>query len=157
MQIDGFDAKILDILQINNLLSSEQIGERVGLSPSAVQRRVRRLRKEGIIESDVSIVSPEGIGRRLMVIIEVTLEREHATVLEDFGKLMLSTPEVMQCYYVTGDADFILIATVRDMQDYELFAKRFFSDNIHVKRFNSSMVIKRVKTGLVLPVGISIE
>ena len=72
-KIDQFDIKILNLVQENNKLRTEKIAEHVGLSPSAVQRRLRRLREEGIIEADISVIAPEEVGRKMIVIVEVTL------------------------------------------------------------------------------------
>lgn len=151
--MDSFDKKILDIVQLNNLLSTEKIAERVNLSPSAVQRRLKRLRKDGVIEADVAVVSPQATGRVLTIIVEVTLEQERplSSVLDEFKKLVLAVPEVMQCYHVTGNADFILIIAAKDMQDYEALTHRLFIDNRSVRRFQTSFVINRIKSVSVIP------
>ena len=151
--MDSFDKKILDIVQQNNQLSTERIAEQVNLSPSAVQRRLKRLRKDGIIEADVAIISPQASGRLLTIIVEVTLEQERliSSVLDEFKKLVLSTPEVMQCYHVTGNTDFILIIAAKDMQDYETLTRRLFIDNRSVRRFQTSVVVSRVKSRSTVP------
>jgi len=149
--LDEFDLKILDCVQRNNRLAAEEIAEKACLSPSAVQRRLRRLRHSGVIEADVAIIAPEAIGRDLIAIVEVVLEHEKSHILSEFKELMLNAPEVMQCYYITGDADFVVIMTAKSMQDYEAFARRFFSENPHVRRFRTSVVISRVKSGLTVP------
>jgi Lrp/AsnC family transcriptional regulator, leucine-responsive regulatory protein len=151
VKLDEFDLRILDFVQRNNRLSAEEIAEKAFLSPSAVQRRLRRLRRDGVIEADVAVIAPEAIGRDLIVIVEVVLEREKAHILAEFKELMLNAPEVMQCYYITGDADFVLIMTAKNMQDYEAFARRFFSENPYVRRFRTSIVISRVKSSLTVP------
>ncbi|HEX8194619.1 MAG TPA: Lrp/AsnC family transcriptional regulator [Pyrinomonadaceae bacterium] len=151
--MDSFDKKILAIVQQNNQLSTERIAEQVNLSPSAVQRRLKRLRKDGIIEADVAIISPQASGRLLTIIVEVTLEQERliSSVLDEFKKLVLNTPEVMQCYHVTGNADFILIIDAKDMQDYEALTRRLFIDNRSVRRFQTSVVVSRVKSRSTVP------
>ena len=149
--LDEFDLKILDLVQHNNRLSAEEIAEKAFLSPSAVQRRLRRLRQSGVIEAEVAVISPEAIGRNLIAIVEVVLEREKPPILAEFKELMLNAAEVMQCYYITGDADFVVIMTAKTMQDYDAFARRFFSENPYVRRFRTSIVISRVKSGLTVP------
>ena len=151
VNLDEFDLKILDIVQHNNRLTAEEIAEKAYLSPSAVQRRLRRLRSNGVIQADVAIIDPEAIGRSLIAIVEVVLEREKAHILAEFKELMLNASEVMQCYYITGEADFVIIMTAKNMQDYDAFARRFFSENPYVKRFRTSIVISRVKSGLTVP------
>lgn len=151
--MDSFDVKILNIVQRNNRLPAEKIAARVGLSPSSVQRRLKRLRKSGIIQSDVSIISPEAVGQRLTAVVGVTLQQERplAPEMEEFKKLMSSTPEVMQCYHVTGDSDFVLVITAKDMHEYEALTRRLFVENKSVRRFHTSVVVSRVKSGTVIP------
>lgn len=149
--LDEFDVKILNIVQRDNRLSTERIAAQVGLSSSAVQRRLRRLRQERIIEMEISVVSPQAVGLTLTAIVAVTLEREEPRIFDQFNQLMIAAPEVMQCYYVTGQADFIVIVTAKDMQDYDAFTRRCFTENPHVKRFNTNIVIRRVKSGLAVP------
>ena len=149
--MDDFDRKLLALLQDNARLTAEQLGERVGLSASACHRRVRRLRDTGVIEAEIAVVSPEAVGRSLTMIVEVALEREHPHIVDAFKRSMRATPEVMQCYYVTGDADFVIILTARDMKSYERFTQRFFFDNPQVRRFRTFVVMDRTKVGLGVP------
>src|SRR5215211_3999129 len=141
--MDLFDIKILNIIQRDNRQSAEKIADRVGLSPSAVQRRLKRLRKEGIIEAEVAIISPEALGRGLTAIVGVIIDKERrlSQALAEFKKLMLETPEVMQCYDVTGEADFIVIITVKDMPEYETVSRKLFIENPNVRRYKTSLVI----------------
>jgi len=150
-KLDDSDVKILNIMQRNNRLPLDEIAKEVHLSASAVQRRVTRLRKEGIIQSEVAILSPEEVGRKLMAIVEVTLHEEHHTTLEHFNQLMVSTPEVMQCYYVTGEADFVVVITAENMKEFDSLTRTLFSDNPQIKRFRTGVVVRTVKAGLMVP------
>lgn len=150
--LDSLDGRILVAMQRNNRLSADELAEEVGLSPSACLRRLKRLRDDGVIEADVSIVSPEAVGRGLTMVVEVTLERERPEIIEEFKRLMRATPEVMQCYYVTGEVDFVLVITATDMRRYEEFTKQFFFANINVRRFHTMVVMDRVKVGFSLPI-----
>lgn len=151
--MDLYDLRILEIMQRDNRQPTEKIAEEIGLSASAVQRRLKRLRDSGTIEADVSIVSPEAVGRKLFAIVEVSLQRERplSATLGDFKRMMLITPEVMQCYHVTGEADFILMISARDIEDYEAIAGRLFIDNPVVRRYKTNIVMKRIKSKGVLP------
>jgi len=142
-----------DILQKDNRTPSEQIAADVGLSATAVQRRMRRLREQGVIVQDVSVIAPDAVGRKLTLIVEVTLSKGPAYGLDGFKRSVKAIPEVSQCYHVTGRADFVLIITARDMEDYEAFTRRFFVDNPNVARFETSVVVQPVKVGLALPLG----
>ncbi|MBE0574581.1 MAG: Lrp/AsnC family transcriptional regulator [Desulfuromonadales bacterium] len=150
--MDTFDARLLNIIQQNNRLTNEQLSEMVGLSPTACQRRLKRFRENGIIAADIAVISPEAIGRRMTMIVQVSLEHEQPEHLDRFKKVMLSFPEVMQCYYVTGSSDFILILTAIDMKDYEGFTRRVFFNNPNIQHFITNVVIDHVKTGLTIPV-----
>lgn len=149
--LDRFDLHILDLVQWDNRLTSDALGERVGLSATAVQRRLKRMREDGVIEADVSIVAPKSVGRRVHMIVMVSLERERADIIDRFKKNIRATPEVMNGYYVTGEADFLLVITAEDMEDYEVFTRRFFYDNPDIKNFKTMVVMDRVKTGFGLP------
>ena len=152
MELDGFDRKLLRAVQADNQLNAEALGEAVGLSPSACLRRLRRLREAGVIEAEIAVVAPETLGRALMMVVEVTLEREQPDLMDAFKRSMCATPEVMLCFYVTGEIDFVLIVTAKTMRDYEDFTRRFFFDNPNVRRFNTRVVMDRVKFGLAVPI-----
>lgn len=151
--MDSFDVKILNIVQSDNRLPIEKIANRIGLSPSAVQRRLKRLREDGIIEADVAVISPEAIGRTLTAIVGVIIDKERplSVALTEFKNLMLSAPEVMQCYDVTGEADFIVIITAKDMQEYEAISRRLFMENPNVRRYKTSLVVRRIKSETIIP------
>lgn len=153
--MDSFDLKLLDLVQKNNRLTAEQLSEKVGLSSTACQKRLKKLRDNGTIAQDISVVNRSAVGRRVTMVVEVTLERERPEFLDQFKKTMLKTPEVMQCYYVTGNADFILILTAKDMKDYEDFTRRFFFQNSNVKRFHTNVVMDDVKVGLSVPLEVT--
>lgn len=150
--LDGIDRKILEKLQTSNVVGMDRLGAMVGLSASAAQRRIKRLRDDGITSADVSVVDPAAIGRHMIFIVEVTLERENAAVFEAFKRRMREAPEVQQCYYVTGDGDFILILTAADMAEYEAITARLFMDDANVRRYRTSVVMSRIKASLAVPV-----
>ena len=151
-QLDEFDLKLLDALQRNSRLTADELAKQVSLSPSSVQRRLRRLRAERIIDAEVAIILPDTVGRNLTVIVEVTLDTDRSEVVQEFERAIKAAPEVMQGYYVTGKADFVLIVTAKNMQDYEEFADRFLARRRHVKHFHTSVVMRRVKWGVAVPV-----
>lgn len=146
--IDALDARILNLVQENNRLTVEEIGNLVGLSPSACHRRLSRLRKDKIIRSDVSVVDPARVGKKLTLIIDVTVERERPDIMKNFKDAMRAHPQVMQCYYVTGDKDFVMIVSVRDMQEFDEFQTEFCTENPAISRFSTSVVVDPVKVGL---------
>ncbi|SCX28749.1 Leucine-responsive regulatory protein [Agrobacterium sp. DSM 25558] len=152
MELDRADLSLLNAVQKNNKLTSEELAERAHLSPTACQRRLKRLRAEGVIEADVSIVSPKAVGRHVTVVVLVSLERERADIIDRFKAAIKNTREVMIGYYVTGDADFLLVVTAKDMEDYEQFTRRFFYENNDIKGFKTMVVMDRVKAGFAFPI-----
>ena len=149
---DRIDAHILEIVQKNNRLTSEAIGELVGISATVCQRRLKRLRSEGIIEADVSIISAKAAGRPIQMLVLATLERERTDIIDRFKQAIKSTAVVVNGFYVTGDADFVLYITAQSMEDYERFTRRFFYENPDIKGFKTLVVMDRVKAGFAIPV-----
>ncbi len=151
MQLDRLDYRLLGAIQTNNRLTAEALSEMVGLSATACQRRLKRLRDAGIIEGDVAIISPAAVGRPLIMIVHVTLERERADIVDRFKASIRRTPEILSGYYVTGEADFVLIVSARDMMEYENFTRDFFYENRDIRGFKTAVVMDRVKTSFALP------
>ena len=145
--LDEYDKKLLRLLQQNNRMTADELGEIVSLSASAVQRRLKRLRDEKIIEADVSIVSPAAAGIGITCIVDVVLQEGNSKALEKFKSAMRTLREVMQCYFVTGTYDLVLIVNTRDMAHYEEFSKKWLMDNLNVKHFYTHVVMDRVKIG----------
>ncbi|QRM32184.1 Lrp/AsnC family transcriptional regulator [Microvirga sp. VF16] len=151
-ELDRIDGRILQIVQKNNRLTSEEMACSVNLSSSACQRRLKRLRANGVIEADVSVISPKALGRPVTMIVLVSLERERADIVDRFKNAIRATREVMLGFYVTGDADFILVVTSKSMEDYEQFTRRFFYENPDIKGFKTMVAMDRVKAGYEFPI-----
>ncbi|WP_027552334.1 Lrp/AsnC family transcriptional regulator [Bradyrhizobium sp. Cp5.3] len=151
--LDQYDLAILEILQRDNTTPQRTVGDMVNLSAAAVQRRISRLQKGGVIESNVAILDPETVGLPITILVEVHIESERLDLLEAAKKAFIATPEVQQCYYITGDMDFVLVITIASMRDYEELTKRLFFENHNVKHFKTMVVMDRVKAsmGLKLP------
>ena len=135
-------------MQDNCRITAEQLSKEIGLSASACQRRINKLREEGVIEREVAILSKEKISPVLTTIVEIALERETPNIMDDFKNSMLTIQEVTQCYYVTGEIDFILILNVRDIDHYQNFTQKFLFDNPNIRRFNTLVVMETVKQRL---------
>ena len=124
------------------------MSKEIGLSASACQRRINKLREDGVIAREVAILSKEKISPVLTTIVEIALERETPNIIDDFKSSMLTIQEVTQCYYVTGEIDFILILNVRDIDHYQNFTQKFLFDNPNIRRFNTLVVMETVKQRL---------
>jgi DNA-binding Lrp family transcriptional regulator len=146
--MDDKDHEILRLVQSDARLTAETLGLSIGLSTAAVQKRLKRLRETGVIEKEIAVLSPARLGREMTVIVGVVLERESRMHLDAFKRKMRSCPVVQQCYYTTGEADFIVILVVRDIKEYEAFTQEYFFDESNVSRFTSSIVMDRVKVSL---------
>lgn len=146
--MDKKDREILRRIQANAQLTAEAISQEVGLSAPAVQKRLKKLRDTGVIEREIAILSPAKLGREMTVIVQVVLERESRMHLDAFKRKMRKAPQVQQCYYTTGEADFILMVIVKDIKEYEVFTQEYFFDESNVSRFTSSVVMDRVKVSL---------
>jgi Lrp/AsnC family leucine-responsive transcriptional regulator len=134
--LDSFDLAILNLVQENNRLSSQQIGAQIGLSASSVQRRLRRLHEVGVIVADVSLIAPAAAGNRVTVIVEVSLEREQLQQREEFERSVRTLPEVVQCYYVTGNSNYVLILNLKTMEDFSKFTDEVFFSNPNIKQIS---------------------
>lgn len=151
VELDSFDRKILRILQSNNLTSQREIGVAVNLSAAAVHRRIRRLHADGFVTANCAVVSPAKVGRPISVIVELEVKSERPGDLEIVKQSLAEAPEIQQCYYVTGDVDFILVVSVVDMAEYEELTKRLFFANSNIKKFRTYVAMERVKMSLELP------
>ena len=151
-ELDRFDLDILDILQRDNLTSQRAIGEAINLSAPAVQRRIKKMEEAGVIKANVAVIYPPSVGQAITILVEVHVESERIDLLDATKARLAAAPEVQQCYYVTGDADFILVVTVPTMSAYEALTRRLFFENANVKRFRTLVVMDRVKVGLTVPI-----
>lgn len=150
--LDEADLTILRSLQSDARLSLEQLAHECSLSVPSVQRRLKRLRDGGLIQKEIAVLKPSAFDYRMTFIVLVELERESLQQLDHFRKRAKAEPQVQQCYYVTGEADFILICTAKDMADFESLTHRLFFENSNVRRFRTSLTMERTKVGLSLPI-----
>ncbi|MGX5850694.1 Lrp/AsnC family transcriptional regulator [Mesorhizobium sp. PL10] len=149
--LDSFDLAILAILQLDNTTPQRLIGEAVNLSAPAVQRRIKRMEQSGVLAGNVAIVDPASVGLPITIFVEVELESERSDLIDAAKRQFAAAPEVQQCYYVTGEADFILVITVADMSAYEALTRRLFFDSKNVRKFRTFVAMDRVKVGLTVP------
>ena len=150
--MDGYDRQILAALQEDADQTAEQMSERVALSPSAIQRRIRRLKENGVIERTVAIASPRSLGSPNLLIVSLEVERERPELLVHLRRWLAAEEQVQQAYYVTGNADFVLIVTAPDMERYQAFMTRLLADNSNVRRYHTNVMLGHVKRSLAIPV-----
>lgn len=151
--LDAIDRKILALLQEDARLANVELADKVGLSPSPCLRRVRDLEAAGVIRRYVTLLDPAAIGLPVSVFVNVTLERQVEQALERFEAVILKRPEVMECYLMTGDADYLLRVVIADLSSYERFLIEHLTRVPGVASIKSSFALKQVKYRTALPVG----
>ena len=145
------DRKILTALQENARISNVDLANRVGLSPSPCLRRVKMLEKDGVIQKYVCLLNQRVAGFPVSVFVNVTLERQVETALEKFESAIAERPEVMECYLMTGDADYLLRIVTVDLASYERFLVDHLTRIPGVSSIKSSFSRKQVSYQTALP------
>jgi Lrp/AsnC family leucine-responsive transcriptional regulator len=146
--LDRADRRILREIQKDAEQTSEAIAEAVALSPSAVQRRIQRLKKDGVIQKVVALVDPRAVGRTVTVVVEIEVDNERRPALAGFYKWVAGQPEIQCAWGVTGDIDYVMLVVVRDLDAYSAFIDRMMEEQPLVRRYRSRIAIKTIKRGL---------
>lgn len=141
MALDRLDVRILNVLQQDASMPLRTLAEKVHASAATCQRRIAQLREDGILLKEVAIVNRERVGRPLTVFVCVELAQQNDTLLRSFERRMASEPDVMACYEVSGEFDFLLIVTSASMEAYHVFTRRVFSSNNNVRNFKSNFAM----------------
>jgi Lrp/AsnC family leucine-responsive transcriptional regulator len=151
MTLDEIDRRILGVLQENARIANVELANRVGVSASPCWRRVRELEESGAIARYVTLVDPAALGLNVSVFVLVTLEKQVEGALEVFEKAIQARPEVMECYLMTGDADYHLRVVVADLVAYERFLMEHLTRVPGIANIRSSFALKQVKYTTALP------
>ncbi len=151
MKIDNFDRSILGALQKDGRISNVDLAERVNLSESACLRRVRRLEEKGFIERYAALLDQRQAGLSGNVFVHIALHREEQSELAAFEAAVQNLPEVMECYLMTGEFDYLLRVVVSDMADFERVHNESLTRLPGVARVNSSVAIRTVRKTTELP------
>lgn len=149
--LDGIDRRILKTLQGNARIRNVELAEAVGLSPSPCLRRVRALESAGVIKGYVTLVDQNRVDLPVSVFVNVTLEKQIEPVLEVFEEHIRQRPEVMECYLMTGDADYLLRVVTADLAAYERFLLNHLTRIPGVASIKSSFALKQVVYRTALP------
>lgn len=142
--LDAFDRKLLARVRADNLEPARITAEAVGLSESAVLRRLRRLRAEGVIVRDVAVIDPARIEPRIVLHVVVKMISQDRAAADAFTDALKASPEVQAAWDVTGEWSFLLNVAVRSMADYEVFCRRELTTEAHVQAFQSMITIREV-------------
>ena len=152
MDLSVIDIKILALLQQDASLTAAEIAEQVNLSVSPCWRRINRLEKEGVIEKKVALLNAEKLGMGLVIFARISLSQNDEASLHTFEERVRQFPEVVECYTVTGTADYFLKIITRDIKRYDQFLRRHLLQIPQVRDVNSNVAVTQVKytTGLPL-------
>lgn len=150
--LDAIDAKIIACLQADGRMTSLELAERVGLSPSPCARRVRLLEAAGVITGYVAVIDQVRVGLPVSVFASIRLERQREEELDRFAHSVAGWPEVVDCYLMTGQRDYLLRIVVSDIQAYERFLKDKLTRLDGVASIESSFALNQLKRSNALPV-----
>jgi len=149
--LDEIDRRILNVLQDNARIANVDLAGRVGVSASPCWRRVREMEESGVIARYVTLLAPAALGLQVSVFVQVTLEKQIEGALEIFEAAVRRRPEVMECYLMTGDADYHLRVVVADLPAYERFLMDHLTRVPGIANIRSSFALKQVKYTTALP------
>ena len=144
MELDSIDLAILEALQADGRMSNAALAERIGLSPSACSRRLDNLEKSGTIRGYHARVSNKALGFSLTAIVHISLTGQFQKTLRDFEEAIKRCPNVLVCYLMSGEYDYILRIAAKDLADYERIHRDWLSSLPHVVKINSSFALREI-------------
>ncbi|HPF60141.1 MAG TPA: Lrp/AsnC family transcriptional regulator [Candidatus Competibacteraceae bacterium] len=151
MECDRTDRQILQLLQSDGRMSNTDVAERVHLSPSACLRRTKRLEEEGLIEGYRMLLNQQAIGKPTNVFVEISLKSQNEEILDAFERAVIQCPDIMECYLMAGDADYVVRVIATDVADYERIHRTYLSRLPGVARLRSSFALRTVCHKTALP------
>ena len=152
LQLDAVDRRIVRELQRDAGLSHAALGEKVGASPASVWRRVRALEKAGVLGKAVRLADPEQLERSVNVLCQVRMTRQTTSARAEFEEFIQSRDEIVECYAMSGEWDYLLRIAVRDVADYDRFIMRGVLAHPSVQHAASNFALRQVKYTTELPV-----
>ncbi len=145
-KLDEIDKKILNILQDDGRITNAQLANQVGLSPPPMLERVKKLEKNGIIKKYVAILEPGKVDKSTVVIVSLSLARHRIKSIENVTQKLLEFPEIMECYHIAGEADYLLKVIVKDVLQYEAFILKKLVQIPAIQRIKSHVVLSTLKS-----------
>lgn len=152
MPLKKADRNILKLMQQDATITLSELAERAGLSPSSAQRRLQKLREEKVILRDVSVVDTKKVGGAVSMLVEVELERDRPELLPSFQRWVAETPEVQEAWGTSGRGDYTLVILAQSVEHFDVLADRMMDLNPNIRKFTTSVVLKTLKRGLVVPI-----
>jgi Lrp/AsnC family leucine-responsive transcriptional regulator len=153
IELDRIDSEILAQVQIDGRISNHELSERIGLSPSPCLRRLKLLETSGVIKQYVALVDPESVGLSVTAFVRVRLDQQDDRHLATFEQAVTGFPEVMECYLMTGDADYQLRVIVGSLNEFERFLRHKLTRIEGVGQVTTSFALRPIvyKTAIPLP------
>ena len=145
MELDKLDRELLNLLQKDATLPLKEMAERVNSSVATCQRRIQLLTEKGVIAKQVAIVSPKAVGKTISVFVMVEMDNQHSHYQAQFERKMREESEVVSCYEISGDYDFMLLIHAEDMESYHAFTRRVLTGEYHVRTYKSLFVMNFTK------------
>ncbi|RKY84315.1 Lrp/AsnC family transcriptional regulator [candidate division KSB1 bacterium] len=143
--MDNIDKKILNILQDKGRITNAELASKIGLSPPPVLERVRKLEKSGTIKKYSAVVDPKKINKGTLTLVAISLSLHQEKAIEEFIETIKEWHEVLECYHVTGDDDYILKVAVKDIESYENFLMHKLVRLPGVSKIRTSIVLSTIK------------
>ncbi|MGM0588422.1 MAG: Lrp/AsnC family transcriptional regulator [Bacteroidota bacterium] len=156
-KLDELDRKILDVLQDEGRITNSALAKRIGLTTTPTAERVRRLEREGVIDGYGARINAETVERGLTVFCSITLTMHQMKMVDQFCDAVEEMPEVLACYHITGDADFLLHVVVKDTNDYERFMRKDLTHLPGVQKIHTNIVLSTKKERGKIPVNLTLE
>jgi Lrp/AsnC family leucine-responsive transcriptional regulator len=152
IELDSADRKLLCLVQNDNRLTLDKLARKAGLSTSAAQRRLTRLRDLGVIASEIAVLDLKKAGGLLTFLVELELERDRPELLPDLKRWIERSDHVQQAWYLTGRGDCLLVVNVESVEGYDAFMEGFMAENRNVRKFTTSVALKTLKRSLAVPI-----
>jgi DNA-binding Lrp family transcriptional regulator len=149
--LDEKDLALLQYLQEDARITNTELARRVDLSPPGLQRRVRKLEESGVIERYVTIVNREAVGFDMLCFVQVTLQRHDPEANKGFKDIVGGMPEVLECYHITGEYDYLLKVAVRNRKHLEAFLLDALTPVPGMDKIRTSLVLREIKTTNAVP------
>ena len=149
--LDETDVQLLNLLQNDGRITNADLAKKVGLSPPSVLQRVRALEKAGLIRNYVALLEPERLGLRITALVMISLSLHQEQPIERFRRSIQEIPEIVECYHVSGDFDFLLKVLVRDMRAYEVFLREKLSKIKGIGKITTNFVLATNKQVTQIP------
>ncbi len=149
--LDDIDRALLEYLQADARLSHTELARRLALSPSGLQKRVRKLENAGVIAGYAALVARESVGYDLLCFVQVTLQRHELDAVQVFKQRVRAMPEVLECHHLTGEYDYLLKVVVRNRKHLEQFLMESLTPVPGMDKIRTSVVLREIKSTTILP------